>query len=110
MSKGKIDDNTKEALSAYMDGALDEESKQALLAQLKVDEELQKTWQCYHLIHNIMQQKCDPLLLGFGAMLSAKVSAALENEPAVVWGAEFDNPIVLNTSHQIDDVNFTNRK
>ncbi|MGD9591450.1 MAG: sigma-E factor negative regulatory protein [Candidatus Berkiella sp.] len=111
MSKIQDDiEQTKEALSAYMDDALDEESKKALLAKLKDDPELQATWKRFHLIHNVMQQKIDPLLLGYGAMLSAKVSAALANEPAVVWGAEFDKPIVLNTAHINDDINATKQK
>ncbi len=111
MSNGNSElDKSKEELSAYMDNALEEEAKLALLEKLKVDPALQATWQCFHLIHNVMQQKNDPLLLGYGAMLCARVSLALENEPPVVWGAEFDKPIVLNTAHQNEDLNIIHRK
>ncbi len=111
MNKGNTQEQeAKEQLSAYMDDALMEEDKEALLLALKTNPQLQATWKNFHLIRNVLQQKQDPLLLGYGAMLCARVSAALENEPPVVWCGEFDKPVVMNTTHQSDELNMTTRK
>ncbi|MBS0286146.1 MAG: sigma-E factor negative regulatory protein [Proteobacteria bacterium] len=113
MNQDKKDDDmlhTKEQLSALMDDALEDEEKETLLNKLKKDPELQKTWQCFHLIRSILQPKNERLLLGYGAMLSAKVSAQLANEPPVVWGAEFDKPLVVNTTVSNDERNVSEGK
>ncbi len=89
----------KAQMSALVDDELPEAEKSELVKQLKTDPDLQKTWGCYHLIRQVMQRKSDKLLLGYGAMLFAKVHAQIEKEPTAVWGAEFDKPIVMNTSH-----------
>ncbi|BAN97502.1 anti sigma-E protein, RseA [Plautia stali symbiont] len=62
----------KEKLSALMDGeTLDNE----LLASLSKDADLQKSWESYHLIRDTLRGE----VLHFD--ISARVAAALENEP-----------------------------
>lgn len=105
-----MENNGKEQLSALMDDALEEEKREALINELKENPELQASWNTYHLIRNILQRKNDPLLAGYGATLWAKVSEQIAKEPTVVWGAEFDKPIVMNTTVNTDERNATGSK
>lgn len=66
----------KEQLSALMDG---ETVDSALLAELSKDASLQQTWEHYHLIRDTMRGDTSDVL---HFDISARVMAALENEPA----------------------------
>ncbi|MBS0289882.1 MAG: sigma-E factor negative regulatory protein [Proteobacteria bacterium] len=103
----KIDGKTKQLilknkLSALMDGELDKNEQSTLLAELKTNPQLQETWQRYHLISNILQRNnnSNPV---FNLGLHTKVQAAIINEALIGWGAEFNTPIVMNTT-QLKDI------
>jgi sigma-E factor negative regulatory protein RseA len=67
-----------EKMSAFMDGELDGD---AIIDAIKKDEELQAKWQRYHVVRSAMRKEASvaPQL-----DITARVAAALDNEPAIV--------------------------
>jgi sigma-E factor negative regulatory protein RseA len=76
-----MSDNSFEHVSQLVDGELDEPLVARLLERMEQDSELQRRWECYHLIsdtlRNHLADRVDP-------RLSAKVLAAIEAEATVV--------------------------
>ncbi|GAB3037824.1 sigma-E factor negative regulatory protein [Bowmanella dokdonensis] len=68
----------KESLSALMDG---EESANGLFSDIGQDQGLQQTWRNYHLIRDGLRKEL-PSSLNFD--ISARVAAAIEQEPAIL--------------------------
>lgn len=71
-------DQLKESLSAFMDGELHDSHQ--LLDQLKKDADLRAAWCRYHVIHDVLKQRYEPK----AHTLAMRVSAALDNEPALL--------------------------
>ena len=67
-----------EKLSAFMDGELD---GNAIIDAIKQDEELQAKWQRYHVIRSAMRKEAS---VAPELDITARVAAALEDEPAIV--------------------------
>lgn len=69
-----------EKLSALLDGELDEEETQRVIAQVSADAQLARTWQRYHLIRaGIRREPAEP-----NEALCARIAASLEREPVVL--------------------------
>lgn len=49
-------DKINEQLSAFVDGELPDAERQLLHKRLSTDDELQSTWQCYHLIRDALRE------------------------------------------------------
>lgn len=89
-----------EKLSMLMDDELPENEKALLIQELKTNPELQKTWERYHLIRAVLQKRSEESLLGQTGGIAERVQAEIAKaDAAASRGAEFDRPIVLNTSH-----------
>ncbi len=67
----------KVSLSAFMDG---EELSNHFMQKLEQDENLQKSWQNYHLIRSVMREESEVFL---GADFTQNLADAIENEPQV---------------------------
>jgi sigma-E factor negative regulatory protein RseA len=76
----KMSKETREHLSALVDGEISMETSRFLVRRLGADEELNATWTRYHLIRDCLRHQ-DGSIAGQG--LSARVSQALENEGAI---------------------------
>lgn len=74
-----------ERVSALVDDEFEPRQLDALLAQMRKDDDLRARWARYHLISDALHNNLTP---GVGLDLSHKVSAALEHEPVIfapVW-------------------------
>jgi len=72
--------DTREHLSALVDGEISLETSRFLVKRLGTDEELRATWTRYHLIRDCLRHQDGSIA---GEDLSVRVSRALENEQAV---------------------------
>lgn len=73
---------TREHLSALVDGEIRQETSRFLVRRLGADEELRATWTRYHLVRDCLRHQDGSIA---GDDLCARVSSALENEePAKV--------------------------
>lgn len=72
-------DQVKEQISALVDDALPAQERSLLLARMVSDGDLRATWSRYHLIQDSLRNHLPQAVT---PDLSARVMAALENEPA----------------------------
>ena len=72
--------DTREHLSALVDGEISRETSRFLVKRLGADEELRATWTRYHLVRDCLRHQDGSIA---GEDLCARVSNALENEQAV---------------------------
>lgn len=70
-----------ESVSSMMDGEIEEFELRRLVQQMGTDDDMQKKWQRYHLSLNVL--KGADVQLPKNLDLVGRVSAALENEPAL---------------------------
>lgn len=77
---------TREHLSALVDGEISRETSRFLVRRLGVDEELRATWTRYHLVRDCLRHQDGSIA---GEDLCARVSTALKNEQAVKAKPEF---------------------
>ncbi|MBT8046971.1 MAG: sigma-E factor negative regulatory protein [Xanthomonadales bacterium] len=68
---------TREHLSALVDGEISRETSRFLVKRLGTDDELRSTWTRYHLVRDCLRHQDGSIA---GDDLSARVSSALENE------------------------------
>jgi negative regulator of sigma E activity len=94
----------KEQLSSLVDSESHGEERESLIALLKREPELQKTWARYHLIGEVLRKKVQSVSILDGISLHSKVQAVIGNEPFAVRAGEFNSPVVLNTYH-LQDLN-----
>jgi sigma-E factor negative regulatory protein RseA len=76
----KMSKETREHLSALVDGEISPETSRFLVRRLGADEELRDTWTRYHLIRDCLRHQDGSIA---GEDLSARVGRALENEQPV---------------------------
>jgi sigma-E factor negative regulatory protein RseA len=76
----KMSKETREHLSALVDGEISLETSRFLVKRLGTDEELRATWTRYHLIRDCLRHQDGSIA---GEDLSVRVSRALENEQPV---------------------------
>lgn len=69
----------KEQLSALIDGEFDVENAQHLLIVAKSDGELKQSWDCYHLIGDVMRGEYIP-----ASNMTSRIMALIEDEPTVI--------------------------
>lgn len=80
-------DETREQLSALMDGELDRDAARFLLRRVDADAQLKATWDRFHLARNALRRQTSPTVAeGF----ASRVMAQLANEPAPRASARFD--------------------
>lgn len=72
-----MNDQLKEKLSAFMDGEVDD---LRVIDSLREHDEARSSWKSYHLIRDVLNQH----YVAGAYELSARVSAALENEPTIL--------------------------
>lgn len=72
-----MNDQSKERLSAFMDGVADDQSVVESLSSL---DDARTTWNNYHLIRDVLTQHYVPGSQG----IAAKVSAAIKDEPTIL--------------------------
>jgi sigma-E factor negative regulatory protein RseA len=75
----KMSKETREHLSALVDGEISRETSRFLVKRLGVDEELRATWSRYHLVRDCLRHQDGPVS---GDDLRTRVSNAIENEPS----------------------------
>jgi sigma-E factor negative regulatory protein RseA len=73
----KMSKETREHLSALVDGEISLETSRFLVKRLGTDEELRATWTRYHLVRDCLRHQDGSIA---GEDLSVRVSRALENE------------------------------
>ena len=71
---------TREHLSALVDGEISRETSRFLVRRLGTDEELHATWTRYHLVRDCLRHQDGSIA---GENLCARVSQALENEESI---------------------------
>jgi sigma-E factor negative regulatory protein RseA len=76
----KMSKETREHLSALVDGEISRETSRFLVRRLGTDEELRATWTRYHLIRDCLRHQDGSIA---AEDLSVRVSRALENEETV---------------------------
>ena len=86
-----MNEQTKERLSAFMDGELRDNS---VIEQLHTDQDTLATWSRYHLIRDVMHQN----YVAGTASLSQRVASALENEPTSLAPRRPANKLVKQAS------------
>lgn len=73
----KMSKETREHLSALVDGEVSRETSRFLVRRLGADDELRATWTRYHLVRDCLRHQDGSIA---GEDLCARVSSALENE------------------------------
>jgi len=71
---------TREHLSALVDGEISKETSRFLVRRLGADDELRETWTRYHLIRDCLRHQDDSMA---GADLSERIGLALEDDQPV---------------------------
>ncbi len=91
------EENTKETISALIDGELNDKEIHDLVRQLREDGEYRCCWQNYHLIGDAMRKN---LPSGMDSELSLRISQSLASEPPLSTASVTPLPAATNkTTH-----------
>lgn len=95
--------NTRESLSAMMDGESDELELRRVLKALPNDVDAADTWRRYHLARSLMQREQG---VDVSVDLSAGVMARLQEEPAPLADASLEGKADLQAKEKVPTISF----